>query len=69
MMKRIHVEKELADGWSRWVQPVRRNYIFACCDCSLVHHMDFRITKGRVQFRAKRAPGYTKRERARIKRK
>jgi hypothetical protein len=22
-----------------------------CCDCGLVHRMDFRIVKGRVQFR------------------
>lgn len=24
----------------------------ACCDCGLVHRMDFRIHKGRAQFRA-----------------
>jgi hypothetical protein len=35
-----------------WVQPVRRGYKMACCDCGLVHNMDFRISKGRVQFRA-----------------
>lgn len=37
-----------------WVQPVRRGYKLACCDCGLVHTMDFRIYKGRVQFRADR---------------
>lgn len=35
-----------------WVQPVRKGYKLACCDCGLVHRMDFRIYKGRVQFRA-----------------
>lgn len=63
--KRIRTEYEVADGWSRWVQPVERGYLLSCCDCSLVHHMEFRIYKGRVQFRAKRAPRYTARERKR----
>lgn len=66
--KRIHVERERDDGWSRWVQPVVRGYLLSCCDCHLVHHMDFRIHKGRIQFRAKRAPRYTARERAKVKR-
>jgi hypothetical protein len=34
-----------------WVQPVRRGYKMRCCDCDLVHRMDFRIVNGRVQFR------------------
>jgi hypothetical protein len=38
----------------QWVQPVRKGFRFACCDCGLVHQMDFRIHKGRVQFRARR---------------
>lgn len=39
-----------------WVQPVRKGYKMACCDCGLVHTLDFRIiNRGRgksVQFRA-----------------
>lgn len=35
-----------------WVQPVRRGYDMRCCECGLVHRMDFRIYRGRVQFRA-----------------
>lgn len=35
-----------------WVQPIRKGYKMACCDCGLVHVMDFRIYKGRVQLRA-----------------
>ena len=65
--KRIRVEKEIANGWSRWVQPVMRGYLLACCDCHLVHRMDFRVIEGRVQFRAQRANAYTRRERARKK--
>lgn len=34
-----------------WVQPVRRGYKLACCDCGLVHKLDFRVVNGRAQFR------------------
>lgn len=43
-----------AKGWTDWLQPVRRGYKLACCDCGLVHTMDFRVKDGRVQFRAAR---------------
>lgn len=36
-----------------WVQPIRRSgYKLGCCDCGLVHVVDFRVRKGRIQFRA-----------------
>ncbi len=37
-----------------WVQPRRKGYKMACCDCCLVHVIDFRIVgdqRKRVQFR------------------
>lgn len=34
-----------------WIQPVRKGYKLACCDCGLVHSMDFRIHNSRIQFR------------------
>lgn len=34
-----------------WVQPVRSGYRMMCCDCGLVHQIDFRVRKRRVQFR------------------
>jgi hypothetical protein len=37
-----------------WVQPVRKAYKVACCDCGLVHSMHFRVFKGRAQFKAYR---------------
>jgi hypothetical protein len=41
-----------------WVQPVRKGYKMACCDCGLVHDMDFRIVKDHrgnfIQFRVAR---------------
>ena len=37
-----------------WIQPVMRGYKMICCDCGLVHKLNFRIHKGRVQFRGDR---------------
>lgn len=39
---------------NEWVQPKRKGYKMACCDCGLVHEIDFRIYQGRVQIRARR---------------
>lgn len=35
-------------GWSEWDRPVMQDYKLACCDCGLVHTMEFgaiKITK------------------------
>ena len=43
-----------------WEQPVLTGYLMKCCDCGLVHEVDFRIAygktedKNRVQLRMKR---------------
>lgn len=37
-----------------WIQPIRHGYKLACCDCGLVHRMEFRVVAGRAQFRAYR---------------
>ena len=37
-----------------WIQPVRRGYKMRCCDCALVHRIDFRLHHGRAQFRVYR---------------
>lgn len=42
------------NGRTDWIQPIRRGYKMSCCDCGLVHNMDFRVFKGRVQFRVSR---------------
>lgn len=54
---------KVKDG--EWVQPVERNYLMMCCDCALVHRVDFRVVDGRVQLRAARANGYTRAQRKR----
>jgi len=48
-MKRYGVQE---DG--EWVRPIVRGYRTQCCDCGLVHKMDFRIRDGRIEFRAYR---------------
>jgi hypothetical protein len=49
--------------WTKWYSPLhgngKKNYRLACCDCGLVHEMQFRVmqdSRGRnsVIFRAKR---------------
>jgi hypothetical protein len=41
-----------------WIKPVKRGYKMACCDCGLVHRLDFehvKFGKGRkIIFRAYR---------------
>lgn len=29
-------------GWSEWVEPVMNGYLMQCCDCGLVHEMQFK---------------------------
>lgn len=56
-MKKFHKVKE-----GEWVQPKMKDYLFKCCDCGLVHSLDFRLIKygtkekprNKIQFRAKR---------------
>jgi Zn-finger protein len=43
----------------KWVQPVKQGYLFACCDCCLVHRMDFRTDGKKIQFRVWRADRHT----------
>lgn len=53
-MARCQQVVENENGWSDWIQPIRRGYKMCCCDCGLVHSLDFRIRDDRVQFRASR---------------
>ena len=41
--------KSVKDG--EWQQPIKRGYKMVCCDCGLVHRMQFRVFGGRVQLR------------------
>lgn len=39
---------------NEWQRPKTKDYRLQCCDCGLVHSMDFRVVKGRAEFRARR---------------
>lgn len=56
MPKVFQTEIENDDGWSDWIHPLQKPYYkMACCDCGLVHNMQFRIDEqGRINFRASR---------------
>lgn len=30
------------DGWSKWIQPNMEEYRMMCCECGLVHDLQFR---------------------------
>ena len=55
-----------ADG--EWLQPIRRGYRLKCCDCGLIHTINFRIRSGHIQFQAfrdNRATAQTKERKGR----
>lgn len=55
MRRRYDDHKLSANGWTGWITPRKRGYRLRCCDCRLVHEMDFRVTDGgQAQFRARR---------------
>lgn len=33
------------DEWSEWVSPVQQGYLMQCCDCGLIHEIDFQVVK------------------------
>ena len=54
------------DGWSEWIHPVRtkdHDYLLQCCDCGLIHEMQFSLSEGigknsnNFIFRARRYEG------------
>lgn len=60
--------KQVYDG--EWIAPVRKNYEMECCDCGLVHRLDFRLIPWRNggkriifrAFRDKRKTAATRRK-------
>ena len=35
----------LEDGWCNWVCPKPQGYLMQCCDCELIHEVDFRVVR------------------------
>lgn len=57
--------KPVAPG--EWIQPIRRGYLLACCDCGLVHKVNFRLVKrgnrNFIQLQAFREEAATRKQR------
>lgn len=57
-MPRMTKHKVTENGWTYWIKPHMRLYRMGCCDCGLVHDLQFVVVKsGRghaVVFRARR---------------
>ena len=51
MTKRVRYDVVPYGGWTR---PRLRNFREQCCDCGLIHRLDFRIVDGKVEFRTRR---------------
>lgn len=51
-----YTQEEATDGkWTDWICPVEQGYKMACCDCGLVHNLDFRVAEdNRAEFRVSR---------------
>ena len=46
-----------SEGWSEWVHPLP-GYLMQCCDCGLIHEMQFEISKPHAAMgQAERNPG------------
>jgi hypothetical protein len=41
----IKHDVENEDDWSEWVNPHSEQYFMKCCDCGLVHEMQFKVAK------------------------
>jgi hypothetical protein len=41
-------------SYGEWTRPRMRNFREQCCDCGLIHRLDFRIIDGRIEFRTRR---------------
>lgn len=50
-MKKLRKEKDVGPrGFSRWINPAMSGYLMGCCDCGLVHEMQFRaFARGKVR--------------------
>ncbi len=45
MAKYPVIHENAETGWSDWLKPRMKNYKMACCDCGLVHELEFQVIK------------------------
>lgn len=59
--------KYIEEETGKWIFPTRKGYKLACCDCGLVHRLDFRIREKHIEFRMFRDNPATGQMRRRLK--
>ena len=64
MAERV-VNRTIAYG--EWTRPRMRNFREQCCDCGLIHRLDFRVVGGRIEFRTRRDNRATAAARRRVR--
>ena len=42
-MPKMFIAVEREDGWSDWIAPQMKDYKLVCCDCGLVHRINFHV--------------------------
>jgi hypothetical protein len=41
-------------SYGEWTRPRMKDFREQCCDCGLIHRLDFRLVDGRIEFRTHR---------------
>ncbi len=57
---KIRAKRDDPRGFTSWRRPFR---LLECCDCGLVHEMQYKAVDGKIYQRIRRAQGYTVRQR------
>ena len=42
-MKKCRKVRVNKSGWTEWVKPKMAGYLMQCCDCNLIHEVEFRV--------------------------
>lgn len=51
--KRFKTHKPGRGGWTEWIYPESKSYLMKCCDCGLVHELQFKTFAETKQKRDK----------------
>jgi len=58
---------EKADGWTDWIKIHDARHRIACCDCGLVHDLEFELQNDVLMMRARRNMRSTAQRRRHLK--
>lgn len=49
-MAKVKIKKLTQRKSGEWVQPRMKNYFMQCCDCDLIHRINFRVVMDKHGF-------------------